>query len=85
MADNNDKRPGGGLVANVLKRHVIQAAALYVAVAWGAVEILLTLQERLGWPDWIARTALGLFVAGFPVVLVWSWFRDVESRAARAI
>jgi TolB-like protein len=84
LADNNEKRPDGGLMESLLKRHVIQAAALYVAVAWGAVEILLTLQERLGWPDWIARTALGLFVAGFPVVLLWSWFRDIESRAARA-
>jgi TolB-like protein len=74
-----------GLLARLLERHVVQAAALYVAVAWGAVEILLTLQERLGWPEWLATTALALFVAGFPLVLVWSWYRDLESPAARAL
>ncbi len=85
---NNDEPPGDeakGLLPRLLERHVVQSAALYVAVAWGAVEILLTLQERLGWPEWLATTALALFVAGFPLVLVWSWYRDLESRAARVL
>ena len=43
-----------GLFNRLLKRHVVQAAAIYLAVAWGAVEILITLQEKLGWPETIS-------------------------------
>ena len=74
----------GGLIGRLFKRHVIQSAAIYVAVAWGAVEILLTLQEKLGWPEWLSRVALGLFIAGFPVVIIWSWFKDLQSRWAKS-
>lgn len=39
------------LIQRLIKRHVVQTVAVYVAVAWGAVEILITLQEKLGWPE----------------------------------
>jgi TolB-like protein len=84
---SNKKRPAedaGGLIARLFNRHVIQSAAIYVAVAWGAVEILLTLQEKLGWPEWLSRIALALFIAGFPVVIIWSWYKDLQSRWAKS-
>ena len=71
------------LFQNLLQRHVIQSVGLYVAAAWGVVEILLTLQDTLGWPAWIAKVVLALFIAGFPVVLGLSWYRDLQSRWAR--
>jgi TolB-like protein len=76
---------GGGVIERLLERHVIQTAAIYVAVAWGAVEILLTLTETLGWPKWINAVALAVFIAGFPVVIILSWYRDVKSRTARSL
>jgi len=72
-----------GLFDRLLKRHVVQAAAIYLAVAWGAVEILITLQEKLGWPETISVWATRLFVVGFPVAVILAWRRDIESRAAR--
>ena len=72
-----------GLIDRLIKRHVIQAAAIYVAVAWGALEILITLQEKLGWPEFISVWATRLFVVGFPVAIILAWRRDLESRAAR--
>lgn len=69
--------------ARLIKRHVIQSAAIYVAVAWGAVEILITLQEELGWPEMISTWATRLFVAGFPIAIILAWRRDLESRVAR--
>lgn len=72
-----------GLVSRLIKRHVIQAAAIYVAVAWGALEILITLQEKLGWPEWLSLWATRLFVVGFPVAVILAWRRDLESRIAR--
>jgi pimeloyl-ACP methyl ester carboxylesterase len=64
-------------VEKLLKRRVIQAGAVYVAVAWGAVEILLTMQEQLGWADWLPKAVLALFAVGFPVVIIWSWLQDL--------
>jgi TolB-like protein len=84
---NNKEQPAGdagGLIGRLFKRHVIQSAAIYIAVAWGAVEILLTLQEKLGWPEWLSRVALALFIAGFPIVIIWSWFKDLQSRWAKS-
>ncbi len=52
-------------------------------MAWGAVEILITLQEKLGWPETISTWATRLFIAGFPVAVILAWRRDLESRAAR--
>jgi len=73
----------GGLIDRLIKRHVIQSAAIYVAVAWGALEILITLQEKLGWPESISTWATRLFVAGFPVAVILAWRRDIESRLAK--
>jgi hypothetical protein len=73
LSDEQDSVSGSNsLIKRLFRRHVIQTAAIYVAVTWGAVEILLTLTERLGWPDWINTVALAIFVAGFPVVIILS-------------
>jgi serine/threonine-protein kinase len=76
-------REPGGLLYRLIRRHVIQAAAIYVAVAWGALEILITLQEKLGWPEVISVWATRLFVVGFPVAVILAWRRDLESAIAR--
>lgn len=85
MADipNNEDEPEQSLFARLIKRHVIQSAAIYIAVAWGALEILITLQEKLGWPPIISTWATRLFVAGFPIAVILAWRRDVKSRGMR--
>ena len=62
-----------GLFDRLLQRRVIQSVVIYVAAAWGVVEILLTMQETFGWPAWLARVVLALFIAGFPAVLMLPW------------
>ena len=65
MSDEQENaRSDNGLIDRLLKRHVIQSAADYVAGAWGAVEIPITLTEKHGWPDWINTVALSIFAAG---------------------
>jgi TolB-like protein len=71
------------LLNKLIKRHVIHSAAIYIAVAWGAVEILITVQEKLGWHPMISTWATRLFVAGFPFVIILAWRRDIESRLVR--
>lgn len=72
-----------GWFRHLVKRHVFQSAAIYVAVAWGGTEIVITLQEKLGWPPMISTWAARLFVAGFPIAIILAWRRDIESRLVR--
>lgn len=81
--EENKAGETGGLIDRLIRRHVIQAAAIYVAVAWGALEILITLQEKLGWPEVISIWATRLFVAGFPLAVILAWRRDIQSRPAK--
>ena len=85
MADESSNRGESqqSFLDSLLKRHVLQAAAIYIAVAWGAVEILITVQEKLGWHPMISTWATRLFVAGFPFVIILAWRRDIESRLIR--
>ena len=80
---SSDTQPG--ILDRLLKRRVVQSAAIYIAVAWGAVEIFLTLQEQFGWPAWMSRALLALFIAGFPLVVAFAWFQDIGSKLARGL
>ena len=66
------------------QRKVLQTAALYFAVAWGATEILSYLIERIPvFPEW-ANTAIAiLFVLGFPVTVFLAWMFDVDEGGVR--
>ena len=61
------------------KRKVFQSAALYIAVAWGATEILVTVAERLFLPDWIPTLVVIVFVVSFPVAMFLAWTFDITS------
>ncbi len=59
------------------KRKVIQAAAIYCAVAWGVVEIVVTVVEQLFLPQWVSTLAVIGFVVGFPVAMFLAWIFDI--------
>lgn len=60
-------------------RKVPQAAAIYVAVAWGVTEIVVTVVEQLFLPQWLATLAVIGFVVGFPVAMFLAWTFDITS------
>ena len=64
-------------IAELRKRKVVQAAAIYVAVAWGVTEVVVTVVEQLFLPQWVATLAVIFFVVGFPVAMFLSWMFDV--------
>jgi TolB-like protein/tetratricopeptide (TPR) repeat protein len=72
MSDNS-------FFSELRKRKVIQAAAIYCAVAWGVVEIVVTVVEQLFLPQWVATLAVIGFVVGFPVTMFLSWTFDLTS------
>ena len=76
------------------QRKVFQTAAVYIAVAWGATEILVTVVEQLFLPAWVSTLVVIIFMVGFPVAMFLAWTFDltrdgiqrttVESRRGKA-
>ena len=64
------------LFAELRKRKVVQSAAIYVAVAWGVTEIVVTVVEQLFLPQWVATLAVIFFVVGFPIAMFLAWTFD---------
>jgi TolB-like protein/Tfp pilus assembly protein PilF len=67
------------LFGELRKRKVVQAAAIYGAVAWGVTEIVVTVVEQLFLPQWVSTLAVIFFVVGFPIAMFLSWTFDVTS------
>ena len=61
------------------RRKVLQAAAIYGAVAWGVTEIIVTVTEQLFLPQWLSTLAVIGFVVGFPVAMFLAWTFDITA------
>jgi len=66
------------LLVELGRRGVFQTVGIYVAVAWGSIEILITTSDRFGWPSWLGDTALILFLTALPFVVLLSWAFDLS-------
>jgi len=71
--------PEQSFFAELRKRKVVQAAAIYGAVAWGVTEIVVTIVEQLFLPQWVSTLAVIFFVVGFPVAMFLSWTFDLTA------
>jgi TolB-like protein/tetratricopeptide (TPR) repeat protein len=74
---------GNSFLSELRKRKVFQTAAVYIAVAWGATEILVTVAERLFLPAWIPTLVVIAFVVGFPVAMFLAWTFDITAEGIR--
>jgi TolB-like protein/tetratricopeptide (TPR) repeat protein len=74
---------GNSFFVELRKRKVFQTAAVYIALAWGATEILVTVAERLFMPAWIPTLAVIVFVVSFPVAMFLAWTFDITSEGIR--
>jgi TolB-like protein/Tfp pilus assembly protein PilF len=71
--------------SQLIHKRVFQTLAIYIAIAWGGTEILLAMQDTLGFPEWISRLAMAMFIAGMPVAAFLAWAHDLKSRATRIL
>jgi TolB-like protein/Tfp pilus assembly protein PilF len=73
--------PEQSFFAELRKRKVLQAAAIYGAVAFGVTEIVVTVVDRILPPQlaWVSTLAVIVFVVGFPVAMFLSWTFDISS------
>lgn len=67
------------------KRGVYQAVGIYVAVAWGIIEILITVADRFGWPGWLGDAALILFLTALPFVVLLAWAFDLTGHGLQRV
>ena len=74
---------GGSFFQELRRRKVLQAAAIYGAVAWGVTEIVVTVVEQLFLPQWVATLAVIFFMVGFPVAMFLSWTFDITAGGIR--
>jgi TolB-like protein len=70
-------------IGEIRRRKVVQAAAIYGAVAWGVTEVAVTVVDRLFLPQWVATLAVIGFVVGFPVAMFLAWTFDITADGIR--
>jgi hypothetical protein len=61
-----------------MQRHVIRTAVIYFVVAWALTESGTMVAETLEAPAWVTRALVYLFVGGFPLSIILSWFYDIR-------
>jgi len=76
-------KKNGSFFAELRKRKVVQAAAIYGAVAWGVTEVVVTIVEQLFLPQWVSTLAVIFFVVGFPVAMFLAWTFDITADGIR--
>ena len=69
--------------AELMKRKVVQVAAIYGAVAWGLTEGVVTIVEQLFLPQWVSTLAVVGFVVGFPIAMFLAWTFDITPEGIR--
>ncbi len=65
------------LVAELRRRNVHRAAAMYLVVGWLLTEVLTTTLPTLGAPEWVARAVILTFAIGFVPAMIFSWFYEL--------
>jgi len=59
--------------ADLKRRKVFRAMAVYGAVAFGVIQVVDVVLPRLGLPDWTVTVGVWLCVLGFPAAMVFAW------------
>ncbi|HEY2344595.1 MAG TPA: hypothetical protein VGH80_01790 [Xanthomonadaceae bacterium] len=62
--------------AELKRRNVLRAAALYVGASWALAQGISQLSPAIGLPDWATRWFLIAAAIGFPFAMLFSWFYE---------
>jgi len=65
------------------RRKVIQVMTVYIAVAFGLLELIDILSGPMDLPDWILKAVIILEVICLPIAFLYSWFHPQFSRKLR--
>src|SRR5882757_6785867 len=64
-------------LAELKRRNVVRAGALYAAGAWLLVQVATQVFPFFHLPEWIVRWIVIAAVVGFPFALVFAWFYEI--------
>lgn len=64
------------LIREVHRRSLWQVLSIYVVAAWIVFEVIQTLTEGLGLPDWFPALAIVLLLIGLPIVLATAFIQE---------
>lgn len=64
------------LIHEIHRRSLWQVLAIYLAGAWVGYEVIQSLTEGLGLPDWFPGFAIVLFIIGLPIVLATAFVQE---------
>ncbi|MEJ2538521.1 MAG: tetratricopeptide repeat protein [Gemmatimonadota bacterium] len=73
----------GRFLVELKRRKVYRAAAFYVVVSVGMLEVLDILVPQTRLPDWSVPFFLSLAVVGLPLVLVVTWIYDITPQGVQ--
>lgn len=63
----------GQLLQELRRRNVFRVGVAYVVVAWLVIQVIETVSDPLGLPDWTEAFFIVLMLAGLPVIILFSW------------
>lgn len=64
------------LIREIHRRSLWQVLGIYVVGAWIVYEVIGTLYQTLGLPDWVPGVAFVLFLIGLPIVLATAFVQE---------
>ncbi len=64
------------LIHEIHRRSLWQVLGIYIAVSWAVFQVVQTLTEGLGLPDWVPPYAFVLLLIGFPIVLATAFVQE---------
>ncbi len=73
------------LIGEVHRRSLWQVVGIYLGASWLVLQVVETLSETSGLPDWVGPGAIVLLLIGFPIVLTTAFIQEgMRSRADQA-
>ncbi len=64
------------LIHEVHRRSLWQVLGLYVVGSWVALQVVETLSETVGLPEWFGPAAFGLLIVGLPIVVATAFVQE---------
>ena len=61
------------LLQELKRRNVFRVSVAYIVVAWLIIQVIETVSDPLGLPDWTEAFFIVLLLAGLPVIVLFSW------------
>ena len=67
----------GSFLAELKRRNMLRAAAVYAAMAWLVMQVVTQLFPVYGLPTWSMRWVIGALVIGLPFWLLFAWYYEL--------